>query len=57
MNIIDNSIKTQLFMQDYANNTYETPKSCGQVGVRTHSLHWDGAHWVSGVDFEVSFSK
>ena len=47
----------KFFLQDYVNNTYETPKSCGQVGVRTHSLHWDGAHWVSGIDFEVSFSN
>ena len=55
--IKENSLKYSIFLQDYATNTFETPKSCGQVGVRTHSLHWDGAHWVSGVDFEVSFSK
>ena len=39
--------------QGYENGVYETPKSCSQVGVRTHSHHWDGSHWVAGVDFQV----
>ena len=41
-------------IQNFKNNDYETPKSCGQVGVRTHSHHWDGANHVAGVDFQVT---
>ena len=43
-------------IQNFKNNDYETAKSCGQVGVRTHSHHWDGANHVAGVDFQVTWS-